>query len=220
VVQAYSRSIRGLDEVFRRLSFGCNGGRHPNSSTAVCIGLILNYFDRTVDTRILPEALKAEELQGSIWEVRRYPHTTMLHDYLIRRCHLEPGTFGCWGKDAISKFKQHWQAKPWTPGVIVRGTFGGFGKDGAWTLIKQEIDASRPAMITVPRRAAKTLQGRWHSMVVCGYRITPFGHRELLVHTGRYGDSVKGSRAQVFYISLEKVLCSYRFDVGLLSTGF
>jgi hypothetical protein len=58
-----------------------------------------------------------------------------------------------------------------------------------------------------------------HTVVACGYRLTPFGQRELLVHSGEYGDFIKGSRARLLYVPINSVLCSYRFDVVLLPSA-
>jgi hypothetical protein len=56
-------------------------------------------------------------------------------------------------------------------------------------------------------------------MLACGYRVTAFGQREVLVHTGSYGDSIKGSRTQLRYLPLRHLLCGYRFDVALLPSS-
>jgi hypothetical protein len=215
-----SQNIPAIDKIFRRLAFGHNGGSTPDTSTAVACGLILNYLDRTVDDRILPDVLKAEELRGPVFDVLRYPRVAYLHKYLLRHCHLAPGPLGCWGEIVTRRFKQFWQTRSWHSGVMVRGSFGGYGARRAWELVKKEIDENRPAMISIATGRLKGKSEFCHTMVVCGYRVTAAGRYELLVHSGRYGAHVKGSRAQLYYISLKDVLCSYRFTVGLLSSAF
>jgi hypothetical protein len=218
-MEAYSRSIVAIDEVFRRLAFGLNGGDTPNTSMAVACGLILNYLDRTIDDRILPDIFKAEELQGSTFNTLRYPRTAYFHKYLLRRCRFTTGSPGCWGKEVTRRFKRFWQANPWHPEVIVRSSFGGYGVRKAWELIKKEIDESRPAMITTTQKRLRGKEEFFHTMAVCGYRVTASGRQEILVHAGKYGTHVKGSRAQLFYIPLRYVLCSYSFTVGLLPSA-
>jgi hypothetical protein len=218
-VEVKSQSITDLDDVLRRVSFGRNGGKTSGSSTAVAVGIILNYLDRTVDNRILPDNLKAEDLKGSEYNKVLYMRTSWLHHYLLKTCQLEPGRFGRWGKGVVDRFRRFWQLRPFTQGVIVRCRFGGYDDKNAWRLIKKEIDLSRPAMVTL--RKSKLAGGKpcWHTVVVCGYRITPFGKRELLIHAGMYGDSIKGSRVQLKYVPLKDVVCSYRFDVLLLAAA-
>jgi hypothetical protein len=213
------QSVTDLDDVLRRVSFGYNGGKTKGSSTAVAVGIILNYLDRTVDKRILPDNLKAEDLKGSQYNPIQYMRTDWLHHYLLKTCQMEPGRFGQWGKGMVHRFERFWQARPWTPGVIVRCRFGGYDTKNAWALLKKEIDASRPAMVTLRKSQLAGGKPIWHTVVVCGYRITTLRRREILVHTGMYGDTIKGSRVQLKYIPLKDVVCSYRFDVVLLAAG-
>jgi hypothetical protein len=215
MMEGYSRSIRAVDEVFRRLAFGINGKGTPNTSTATAYGLILNYFDRVFGGSILPDILKAETLQGSLWDTKRYPQAALLHSYLLRRCRLEPGLLGLWGREVVRRIRRFWRVNPWRLKMIVRSSFGGYGAKKAWGLIKREVNSDRPVMISTTYRRAKSKGEFFPTMVVCGYRVTAFGQREVLVHTGRYGDSIKGSRAQLLYIPLRYVMCSYRFDVVL-----
>jgi hypothetical protein len=227
-----SRSIRFTDEVFRRLSFGCDGsdgtggtgatgatGGVPGNSTAVACGLILCYLDRMVDSRILPVALEAESLQGSSWSDASYPRAARLYAYLLRYGRLKAGIFGRWGRGVARRFRRFWRAKRWSREVIVRCRFGGYGAKKAWKLVTEEIDASHPAMVTVWSSALRGAPRGLHTVAVCGYHITPGGRRELLVHTGRYGDFVKGGRAQLVTIPVKSVVCSYRFDVQFLLLG-
>lgn len=218
-MRARSRSIEGVDEIFRRLSFGRNGGKTPNTSTAVAYGLILNYLDRSVDDRILPNVLKSEILQGSAWSTQRYPQTALLHDYLLRHCHLEPGPLGNWGKGLVRHLKRFWQADPWKMGVIVRSAFGGYGGWNSWKLIQQEIESNRPMMMATTDGRLRSKGEFCHTVVACGYRLTAFGQREILVHSGKYGDFIKGSRSRLLYVPISYVLCSYCFDVVLLSSA-
>jgi hypothetical protein len=211
-----SGSIKALQNVFRRLSFGFNGDKTPNSSTAVACGLILNYLDRTVDSHILPPSLKAENLRGTRYDALQYMRTDWLHSYLLRSCRLAPGRFGRWGKSVVHRFAKYWEARPWTIGVVVRCRFGGYGVEKAWRLIKREVDSNRPAMATVRRCALAGGKLKWHTVVVCGYRKTMFGRREMLVHTGIYDDSIQGSRVELVYIPLKHLVCSYRFVVTIL----
>jgi hypothetical protein len=218
-VEDHSQSIRGIDKLFRRLSFGFSGGKTPDTSTAVAYGLILNYLDRTFDSNILPDILKAEPLQGSTWDQRRYPQTALLHNCLLRRCHLEPSPVGRWGKNVAERLKRFWRTDPWQLGVIVRGTFGGYGSGKAWELIKREVDLDLPVMVTTTYERLKDKKELYHTMVACGYRVDTQGRREILVHPGKYGEHVKGSRAQLCYISVKHVICSYSFEVGLLPSA-
>jgi hypothetical protein len=210
------RSISAVDEVFRRLTFGYSGGDTPGTSTAVACGLILNYLDRTVDNRILPDIFKAEILRGSTFDAQRYPQTTYLHKYLLRHCRLIPRPIGLWGRGIVRRLKRFWRKKPWHLGVIVRSKFGGYGARKAWRLIKEEIDSGRPAMVTTTYARLKDREEPCYTMAVCGYRVMSSGRHEILVHPGKYGDHVKGSRAQLLYLPLRYVLCSYRFNVALL----
>ena len=214
---SHSRSIVGVDELFRRIAFGRNGGKTPDSSIAVACGLILNYFDISVDPRVLPGVFKAELLQGSDWDELRYPRVALLHRYLLRNCHLESGTLWLRGKEVVKRFKQYWQSRPWVIGVIVRAAFGGYGAEKAWSLAQTEVDANRPLMVTMKQVTISGKKLKRHSLAVCGYRVGVLGRRELLVHPGLYGPTVKGSRSQLRYVPLKHVLCSYRFDVVLLN---
>jgi hypothetical protein len=218
-MEIYSQSILAIDEVFRRLAFGYSGEGTPHTSTAVAYGLILNYFDRTVDNRILPDILKAEVLRGSAFDALRYPQTAYLHKYLLHHCRLAPGPLGRWGRGVIRRFKRFWQMKAWHPGVTVQGRFGGYGARNAWKLIKREIDSNRPAMVTAFSERLQDKGEFCRTMVACGYRIISPGRYEILVHTGRYGKHIKGSRAQLLYIPLRSVMCSYSFNVALLAPG-
>jgi hypothetical protein len=221
--------------VFKRLSFGLDGGRTPGTSTAVAYGLILNYLDRSVDNRILPSILKAELLRGSSWDTRHYPQTALLHEHLLRRCHLGPGPLdrlparllsrllgrvpGRWGKGVVRRLKRFWKKDPWKSGVIVRSTFGGYGSAGVWELALKEIDANRPLMVTSTFERLRAKGEFCRTVAVCGYRLTAFGQHELLVHSGKYGDFARGSRARLLYIPVNSVLCSYCFDVALLPSA-
>jgi hypothetical protein len=186
---------------------------------AVAYGLILNYLDQTVNGRVLPDIFKAEILQGSTWDARRYPQTALLHNYLLHRGQLKPGLLGLWGKGVARRVTRFWRADPWKLGAIIRSAFGGYGAKKAWKLIKREINASRPIMITTTYRRLRSKGELFCTMVVCGYRVDPHGRREILVHTGRYGEYIKGSRAQLLYIPLKYVTCSYLFDVALLPSA-
>jgi hypothetical protein len=218
-MEVYSRSILAIDEVFRRLAFGYNGGDTPDTSTAVACGLILNYLDQTIDNRILPDIFKAEALRGSAFDARRYPQTTYFHRYLLRHCHLMPGPLGRWGRGVTRRFKRFWRRKIWHGGIIVHSVFGGYGTQKAWKLIKGEIDSNRPAMVTTTYKRLRDKGEFCRTMVACGYRVTSLGRREVLVHTGRYGERIKGSRAQLLYIPLRRVMCSYSFNVALLPSA-
>ncbi|MDR0346751.1 MAG: hypothetical protein LBH56_00020, partial [Coriobacteriales bacterium] len=214
--QNYSRSVRGLEELLKRLSFGMNGGRTPNTSTAVAYGLILNYFDRVSPKDILPGILKSEALRGSEWDAQRYPQTALLHGYLLNRARLKPSPLGRWGRNVVWRLQRFWRGNPWQTGVIVRNMFGGYGHRKAWRLIQEEIDANRPVMVTALYDRLKSRGELYHTMVVCGYRVDAQGRRDILVHSGQYEGGVKGSRAQLHYISVRHVICSYYFDVVLL----
>jgi hypothetical protein len=216
-MEVYSQSIVAVDEVFRRLAFGYNGGDTPYTSTAVAYGLILNYFDQTVDSRILPDILKAEVLQGSTFGAQRYPQAAYLHKYLLRHCRLSPGPLGRWGRGVVRRLKRFWRMKAWRTDVTVQGGFGGYGAQKAWKLIKGEIDSNRPVMITAFYKRLQDKGEFFRTMVACGYRVVSPGRYEILVHTGRYGEHIKGSRAQLLYIPLKSVMCSYSFNVALLS---
>jgi hypothetical protein len=218
-LQPCSQSIRALDEVFRRLSFGLGDGKAASSSAVVAYGLILNYLDRIVDDRVLPDVFKAESLQGSTWDPLRYPQTALLHRYLSARLDLRPSLLGFLGKDVVQRLRRFWRTNPWRLGVVVRSGFGGYGAKKVWGSIKTAIDSSYPAMVATTRWQAGSAGTLPAAMVACGYRVTAFGQRELLVHTGSYGDFVRGSRARLFYIPLRHVLCAYRFDVALFPSA-
>ncbi|MDR1185107.1 MAG: hypothetical protein LBK67_09990 [Coriobacteriales bacterium] len=218
-MEVYSQSILAIDEVFRRLAFGYNGGDTPHTSTAVAYGLILNYFDQTVDNRVLPDILKAEALRGSVFDAQRYPQAAYLHKYLLRHGRLAPGPLGRWGKGVIRRLKRFWRMKVWHQGVTVHGRFGGYGAQKAWKLIKREIDSNRPAMVTAFYGQVQDKGELFRTMVACGYRIISPGRCEILVHTGRYDRHIKGSRAQLLYIPLRSVMCSYSFNVALLASA-
>ncbi|MDR1082449.1 MAG: hypothetical protein LBL27_01095, partial [Coriobacteriales bacterium] len=181
-MEAYSQSIVAVDEVFRRLAFGHDGGDTPNTSTAVACGLILNYLDRAIDDRVLPDILKAELLRGSAFDAKRYPQATYLHKYLLRHCRLTPGPLGRWGKGVVQRFKHFWKTRPWGRVVLVRSGFGGYGAQKAWGLIKTEIDSNRPVMATTTYQRLKSKGEPYYTVVVCGYRVTSSGKREILIH--------------------------------------
>jgi hypothetical protein len=187
---------------------------------AVAYGIILNYFDRTVNNRVLPDILKAENLRGSDWSAQRYPQTSLLHRHLISHCKLKSGLLGLWGTGPIRRIRRFWRKDPWRLGVIVRSAFGGYGAKKAWRLIKREIRANHPVMVTTSYRQQGGEPELFPTMVVCGYRVTEAGRREVLVHPGRYGTCVNGSRAQLIYIPLKHIICSYRFNVALLPSAF
>jgi hypothetical protein len=218
-MEVYSQSILAIDEVFRRLAFGYSGGKTPHTSTAVAYGLILNYFDRTIDNRILPDIFKAEALRGSTFDALRYPQTGYLHRYLLHHGHLAPGPLGRWGRGVVRRFRRFWQRKAWHLGVTVQTRFGGYGARKAWKLIKREIDSNRPAMVTAFYGQVQDKGEFFRTMVACGYRIISPGRCEVLVHTGRYGKHIKGSRAQLLYIPLRQVMCSYSFNVALRASA-
>jgi hypothetical protein len=218
-LQACSQSIDAVDEVLRRLSFGLNGGETPRTSVAVAYGLTLNYLSQVIDSRVLPEIFRAEPLQGSFWDSQRYPQTGLLHTYLLTHFDLKPGPLGLWGAEVVRRLKHFWRANPWRLGVVVRSGFGGYGAETTWKLVKQSIDSGYPAMVTTPHQCPGAIDERPYTMLACGYRITAFGQREVLVHSGSYGDSIKGSRIQLHYLPLRHLLCGYRFDVALLSSA-
>jgi hypothetical protein len=205
--------------VLRRLSFGLNGGATTGTSLAIAYGLILNYLDHSFNGRVLPSILKAESLRGSDWRAERYPQTILLHNYLLRRCRLKPNLWGLRGKEVIRRIRRFWRRDPWQTGVIVRCAFGGYGSEKAWKLIRREVRHNRPAMVTTNYPRLRGKGEFFPTLMVCGYRVTESGRREVLVHPGRYDSYVKGSRAQLIYISLDHILCSYRFDIALLPSS-
>jgi hypothetical protein len=205
--------------VLKRLSFGFNDKKAPGTSTAVAYGIILNYLACTVNSRILPDILKAESLRGSDWSSQRYPQTVLLHRYLVFRCRLRSRLLGLWGKKVVRRIRRFWRKDPWRLGVIVRSAFGGYGAKKAWLLIKKEVGANRPLLVTTNHQRLRCKGELFSTVVACGYRVTKSGQREVLVHPGRYDDCIKGSRVQLVYIPVRNILCSYRFDVALLRSA-
>jgi hypothetical protein len=205
-----------VDSILKRLSFGFNEKGALGTSMTVAYGLVLNYLARTVSSHILPDILKAENLRGSDWDAQRYPQTVLLHRYLISQCRLSSRLLGLWGKKAVRRIRRFWRKDPWQLGVAVRSAFGGYGAKKAWRVIKKEVRANRPLMVTTNYQRLRCKGELFSTMVACGYRVTKSGQREVLVHPGRYDDYIKGSRVQLVYVPLQHVLCSYHFDVVLL----
>jgi hypothetical protein len=215
-MQHKHQSINGVDDVFRRISFGENAKGEPVASAFVALGLILNYLNLKNGNRVIPDIYEAEALQGSRWDPTKYPRTNQFKKLLKRLFGAEPKQSDLWGKQFSDKFNQGWLGLYWVAKIFVRCTFGGVGKDKTWQLVVDEIENNRPAMVIMRSVVVNDKQLRFYAMATCGYRTNALGKRELMVHSGQYGEqNVRGSRAQTLYVPIEQVICGYRFNVLL-----
>jgi hypothetical protein len=203
-----------VDDVFRRITFGNNANDESITSAFVALGLILNYLDRKNEKRVIPDILEAEILQGSDWSAARYPRTNQFQKELRRLFGSKPRQVDLWGKQFATKFNQGWSNLYWAKEIFVRCTYGGFGKDKVWELITGETAENRPVMVIMRQVSINSKSLRFYVMAACGYREGTKGKREIMVHSGKYGEQhVRGSRAQLMYVPIDQAICAYKFNV-------
>ncbi|HBT95898.1 MAG TPA: hypothetical protein DEB24_07390 [Coriobacteriia bacterium] len=212
-------SIKGLDDVFRRLSFGPNPEYDSVTSAFVSLGLILNYLDCKNDNRVIPDILGSEALRGSDWSAARYPRTNQFIKELRRLFGGNPKQFELWGKRFATKFNKGWLGLYWAKEVFVRSAYSGLGKEKVWELVTAEVAANRPVLVIMKTLVIGEQPHNNYAVTVCGYRLGSMGARELMVHVGQYGDDVRGSRVRLDYVSLDQAICAYRFSVFVQPTA-
>ncbi len=217
-MQPGHQSINGVDDVFRRISFGDNAKGESVASAYVALGLILNYLDLKNGNRLIPDILESEALQGSSWDKAKYPRTNQFYKMLQHIFGEKTKQADLWGTRFSDKFNKGWLSFYWVSKIFVRCSFSGLGKDKTWHMIVDEISSNRPVMVVMRKVDVNETQYNFYAMAVCGYRITSLGNRELMVHPGLYGEqSIRGSRAQTMYVSLDQSICAYRFNVFVKS---
>jgi glucan-binding repeat-containing protein len=223
---ASSAMLPWVYDYAQRLSFGLNEEGDPmaGTCTAVAVGQILNYLDRTVDSRILATGYHAETLVQSgqtyySWKLS-YTNTANLQSHLVNNCAMRPVTYGEGVNTGVLLYAiKNSGAKD-----------AGFRSEGVffnWSKTVSDIDRGIPVLVTTPPFIASDpiyLNNDYdaHSMAVFGY-YTNGSDRYLDVHSGWYGQSEFSSvgvhsltrlNANIFWYSNH-----FRFNSGLHTGG-
>jgi len=212
-----------------KTSFGHNGGSTGSTCTAVACGLALNYLDRTVDDDIVSNDMEAEQMSTSSpnWNSSYYPHTNTLHNYLVDDCGMGPLTYADGALYGLNAYRLGNPLRAQT-GIHAEWDFSFSLLANNWSMMVEEIDHNRPAMLTTFVQFDLSANYNVHSMVVYGYRITSSGAAEILVHRGWYGSGdedgdesdgyevayvINGSATEL-WVPWDIAMYYYRFQVG------
>jgi hypothetical protein len=122
-VVAVTKKLNADIKDIAKISFGNNSGSTGSTCSAVACGIALNYLDKTLDNNIVPSTMEAEDLSSANpgWDSSLYPHTVILHNYLVNDCGMGPVTYGnsisyglFWYRDGDSSVEQTGIHTEWT----------------------------------------------------------------------------------------------------------
>jgi len=149
------------DDYIRRLAFGYN---NDNSCTAVALGIVLNYLDRTVNGYFVSNDMESERLKTTelidLNKKKLYSKADRLHRYLVDTCNMVGPCYA----DAVIRGLHDYRKKSQeilNTEISVNWTMTGITK-----YIENEIDLYKPSMITTTLGNGEL---NLHTMVVYGY---------------------------------------------------
>ena len=181
----FSICVPNYYEYIQRKAFGKN---EDGTCSAVALGIALNYLDRQIDTRFVPEKYESENLKSNRVGVDTHPKAEMLHQHLYRDGGLGTFLVGEQVNNALYTYKSY-------NGEVLNMELTTHWTSGDTTdKVRKEINNGKPAIISTPLSGATTVDGgnfNKHVAVAYGYRLNSLGVTEFLVHSGWDGANIE-----------------------------